>query len=150
MQWCSACTKDTPITVTFNDAGQIVKCCSVCGTPVGGGPVTATVARGALTEGGKAAAALVTEAPPERPQAQATVTNIASRRAPTHKAPPAGASAEDIVEQARAQLAALDLEIPELEANLARAKAHRRGLQKMVTAYDKGANERPTTRASKG
>lgn len=105
--------------------------------------MTATVVRPAMHENRDVAHRPVREAPAER---QASVTSLPS---PKRQARPAtGASADDIVASARAQLAALDLEIPELEANLARAKAHRRGLAKMVTAYDKGvATVTPIDRA---
>lgn len=140
MGWCASCAVDVeggPI--EMNGAGQLVKMCPKCSAPLAGEAPTASVGPGAVTEDGRAAAKRVPVAPAGAAPMAKVVQLPRGHAAPAPRA--AARSATEIIDEARTQLASLDVEIPELEANLARARAHRKGLAKMIAAYDRGSKE---------
>jgi hypothetical protein len=140
--WCPTCQADTGTLVDLAKSAQMMAYCAKCkGSKVAGALSQPLAAVGKLLGEED-----VTTVPLARAEQQ-DISNV--RKLPVREAgaPPrrpvsAHTSAEDIVEEARAQVARLDAEIPALEAELARARQHRKGLAKMVAAYDRGVAKR--------
>jgi hypothetical protein len=153
--YCPNCARDTPTSIDLNRGGQFVGQCAVCKVPKGNGAIEVAftdpkgrsvrtsrsiVGTGAKVGGDQDERELPAMVKPTQELPQAKVLPFpqqAAHGARQAAAAPSGPqSAEQIVEGARATPAQLDAESPALEAELARAKLHRKGLAKMVAAYD--------------
>jgi hypothetical protein len=158
--FCPTCQADTPSWVDMNKKSQMIAKCKVCNhLKVAGALRSSLVVPNARQLGGNekedgdrllpVVEAKIADVLPIRkgqPAAEVRLNGAPQqgRRgwAPDADAFPAQMTAESIVERARAELARLDAEIPAIEADLAHAKSHRRGLARMVAAYDR-TNPRP-------
>jgi hypothetical protein len=126
--FCTNCQKDVHPAIALNGASQIAPQCPRCTMPLGDALTAPLAAYDKANERPR---------PVAKPGSVVEIRPGASK--PAASAPRKTASLSDIVEDARAQLAEIDIRIPSLEAELAGAKAHRRGLSKMIAAYDKAA-----------
>jgi hypothetical protein len=139
--WCNTCQADTGTLVDLAKSAQMLAYCARCkGSKVAGALSQPLAAVGKLL--GEEDVGVIPLARAEQPdsnvhQLPAREVSRAGRRPVM-----AATSAEEIVANARAQVALLDAEIPALEADLARARQHRKGLAKMVAAYDRGIAKR--------
>jgi hypothetical protein len=154
--YCPACARDTPTSIDLNKGGQFVGTCAYCKVPKGTGaiPVVFSGPKGGAVITSRPIAGTGSKVGGDqderelpamvRPEQVAQVLPFPQRpNAPGSRldpldlsAPAAVTSADDIVAISRLQLARLDAQIPDLEAQLAAAKAHRKGLAKMIAAYD--------------
>jgi hypothetical protein len=156
--FCQTCQAETGSWVDMNEKSQMIAKCTVCKNQKMAGALSRPMAPPPRQLGGagenegrllpvvSARLADVLPIRPGPPVAEVRLNGAPQqgRRgwAPDAEAFPAQMTAESIVERARAELARLDSEIPQIEVDLAHAKSHRRGLAKMVAAYDR-TNPRP-------
>ena len=131
--YCQSCDRDVWPAVAINDAGQLVKACPKCQAVLGGAitkPLFKADPKAAVRALEPKDDAVARVLPIRGSLPAVRVTEVAPRR-----------TTIDIVEDARIQLAELDVDIPSVEADLAQKRAHRRGLAKMIAAYDRGATK---------
>jgi hypothetical protein len=172
---CVNCGGNTPTKIDLNKGGQLVGVCGVCGVNKGSGAIemvmdqpahvgrkrvrTSAPIVGAGSKVGGAADEDMRVLPtltraPEPPQDNVRrlplpLPSIAESVVQPRQRVIA-TSAADVVEGARLQLAELDAQIPALEAELAAALAHRKGLAKMIAAYDGVPKPKPRRREASG
>jgi len=126
MAWCPECNADVGETLEMGDPATAAQ-----------GMNAAKMVRMCAAKGHRLP---VVQAPPPPPPVDNVVALPARPRTPLQQ-PARARTAEEIVAEARAQLAELEITIPSLEADLARARAHRKGLARMVAAYERSSKE---------
>jgi hypothetical protein len=152
--FCNTCQQDTPSWVDMNKKSQMVGKCKVCNNMKTNGALATNLRFPSATQlGGQGedtdrllpiVPAQLADVVPIRPHVKLPEVRVNGRLvegrrgwAPDSESFPVVMTAEGIVERARAELARLGADIPLIEADLAAARAHQRGLAKMVAAYDR-------------